>query len=102
MGNEWKCVLVLSARLIEAYDNIVVLECLIDSESKTYQEREFHAALFEGYKIEQGSLFQLKFYERSHESRMEVLDGTGIIDEAIDFPKLDFSKLFSNSRFFKK
>ena len=52
MGNEWKCVLVLSARLIEAYDDIVVLECLID--------------------------------------------------EAIDFPKLDFVKLFINSRFFKK
>ncbi|MCD4747163.1 MAG: hypothetical protein K8R58_12775 [Bacteroidales bacterium] len=97
----WKNVENISARLIEHYDDTVVLECLIDKEMRIYEEREFLLSLFTGYDLIIGNLFLLRIFERKNEIRIEIHNGSGLTMED-DFPKLDFVKEFSNSRLFKK
>ena len=97
----WKNVENISARLIEYYDDTVVLECLIDIEMKIYEEREFRLSLFTDYDLKIGNLFLLRIFERKNEIRIEVHNDPGLTLKD-DFPKLDFVKEFSNSRLFKK
>lgn len=97
----WKNVENISARLIEYYDDTVVLECLIDKEMKIYEEREFRLSLFTDYDLKIGNLFLLRIFERKNEIRIEVHNDPGLTLKD-DFPKLDFVKEFSNSRLFKK
>jgi len=97
----WKNVENISARLIEYYDDTVILECLIDKEMKIYEEREFRLSLFTDYDLKIGNLFLLRIFERKNEIRIEVHNDPGLTIKD-DFPKLDFVKEFSNSRLFKK
>lgn len=97
----WKNVENISARLIEHYDDTVVLECLIDKEMRIYEEREFQLSLFIGYDLKIGNLFLLRIFERKNEIRIEIHNDPGLTLKD-DFPKLDFVKKFSNSRLFKK
>ena len=97
----WKSVENISARLIEHYDDTVVLECLIDKEMRIYEEREFRLSLFTGYDLKIGNLFLLRIFERKNEIRIEIHNDPGLTLKD-DFPKLDFVKEFSNSRLFKK
>lgn len=96
----WKNVENISARLINSYDNSVILECLIDKETGTYEEREFRASLFDGYVLKQGNLFYLRVFERQNEIKLEIHDDPGLT-RIEDFPKMDFVEKFSNSRLFK-
>ena len=97
----WKNVENISARLISSYDNTVILECLIDKETNTYEEREFRASVFTGYALEQGNLFYLRVFERQNEIKLEIHDDPGLT-RIEDFPKMDFVEKFSNSRLFKE
>jgi hypothetical protein len=97
----WKNIENISAKLIECYDDIVVLECLIDKETHIYEEREFRLSLFEGYDLTIGNLFYLRFFDRQNETRMEIHDDPALTFAA-DFPKRDFSELFRNSKLFNK
>ena len=97
----WKNVENISSRLIENCGEHVVLECLIDKEAEVYEERIFRASLFNGYNLELGNLFYLRFFERDNEMKMEVNDGTGIVSEN-DFPTINFTEMFKNSKLFKK
>jgi hypothetical protein len=92
----WKNVENISSRLISTYDNIVLLECLIDREEGIYEEREFSLSLFEGYEINTGSLFYLRVFERPHEIRIEVHNDPGLT-HAEDFPSIDFKELYNKS-----
>jgi hypothetical protein len=96
----WKNIENISARLIENCGENIVLECLIDKENSIYEERIFETSLFEGYNIEIGSLFYLRFFKRKNEAKMEVHEGKGIVLEE-DFPKLNFKEIFSSSKLFK-
>jgi hypothetical protein len=95
----WKNVENISSRLIEKYDETVVLECLIDRESGIYEERIFRSSLFSEYNLCEGQLFYLRFFERKNEIKMEVHDGLGIVQET-DFPKFNFVEKFKNSKLF--
>jgi hypothetical protein len=97
----WKNVENISARLISSYDNTVILECLIDKETNTYEEREFRASVFTGYELKQGNLFYLRVFERQNEIKLEIHDDPGLT-RIEDFPKLDFVEKFSKSRLFKE
>jgi hypothetical protein len=97
----WKSVENISARLIEFYDNVVVLECLIDKENGIYEEREFRSSLFNGYDMTVGNLFYLRIFDRDNQTRMEVHNDPDLTN-AEDFPKMNFTKLFSNSKLFAK
>lgn len=96
----WRNIENISARLIESYDDVIVLECLVDKESSTYEEREFRKTLFEGYDLKLGTLFYLRFFERPHEMRMEVHNDPSLhfLD---DFPTMDFKGTFEKSKLFK-
>jgi hypothetical protein len=96
----WKNVENISARLINHYDETVVLECLIDKENNVYEEREFRASLFEDYNIKQGNLFFLRVFERKNEVRLEIHDDPGLT-RIEDFPKMDFLVRYYKSRLFK-
>jgi len=91
----------ISARLIEFSDIYVVLECLIDKEENHYEEREFKVSLFEGYNLEVGKLFYIRFFERQHEMRIEILDNPALVSKS-DFPKIDFAAAFKQSKLFNK
>jgi hypothetical protein len=97
----WKNVENISARLIDSFDNTVVLECLIDKENGIYEEREFNNSLFVDYKKEFGSLFLLRIFERQNEVKLQIHNDPGLT-LAEDFPKTDFVKKYSNSFLFKK
>ena len=97
----WKNIENVPARLIEKYDEIVVLECLIDKETRHYEEREFRLKLFDGYDLSIGALFYLRVFERPNEIRMEIHDDPRLVFES-DFPKGDFARLFKESKLFKK
>jgi len=97
----WKNIENISGRLIENCGDTVVLECIIDRENSIFEERIFRSSLFEGYSIELGNLFYLRFFDRQNETKMEVHEGKGIVSKE-DFPKLDFKELFNNSKLFKK
>lgn len=97
----WKNVENISARLVDTYDDVVILECLIDKEMGVYEEREFKKSLFEGYELVQGSIFCLRFFERPHETRMEIHSDPGL-KFSDDFPSIDFKATFEKSKLFKK
>jgi len=96
----WKNIENISARLIESNDEQVILECLIDKENKIYEERIFRPSLFKGLNKNIGSLFYLRFYERSNELKMQIHDDPELTFKD-DFPKLDYVQKFKNSRLFK-
>ena len=99
--HNWESIENVSARLIETRGEFVILECLIDKENNIYEERVFPKSLFVDYSLEIGSLFYLRFFNRPHEMRLEVLDGgNGLVSED-DFPKINFVKKFKNSKLFK-
>ncbi|MBL7763395.1 MAG: hypothetical protein JNL23_08200 [Chitinophagaceae bacterium] len=97
----WKNTYNISARLIEHYDEVVMLECLIDKEEKVYETREYQSSLFLGYDLIIGSLFFLRYFERKNEVRLEVHNDPRLTS-LDDFPKTDFKKLFNESKLFKK
>lgn len=99
--SKWKNIENISARLVEKFDDTIVLECLIDKESGVYEEREFRISLFEGYDLTIGNFFFLRYFERQNEARLEIHDNPELT-LASDFPKRDFSQLFKESKLFKK
>ena len=96
----WKLVETLSARLIEYYDNIVVLECLIDKENHLYEEREFEIFLFEGFKLEAGKYFKVCKFQKPNQVMLEIKENPGLILES-DFPNIDFANKFGHIKFTK-
>lgn len=99
--SNWKNVENISSRIIEYYDNTVVLECLIDKENWIYEEREFRSSLFQGYDMKIGNLFLLRIYERQNEIKIEIHNDLGLT-LIEDFPNTSFVENFQNSRLFKK
>jgi hypothetical protein len=99
LGN-WKNVENVSCRLIDKYDDVVVLECLIDKDAGIFEEREFRKSLFENYDLTIGNLFYLRFFDRANETRMEVHNDPNLISLG-DFPKMDFKTLIASSKLFK-
>jgi len=97
----WKNVENISARLIEFYDDVVILECLVDKELGTYEEREFQMSLFEDYELRIGAFFYLRTFKRKNEIKLQVHDDPQSALEP-DFPKADLGTLFKNSKLFKK
>jgi hypothetical protein len=96
----WKNIENIPSRLLENHEKSVILECLIDRENRTYEEREFKKSLFEGYDLQIGNLFYLRVFERPNELKIEVHDSPGLTSSD-DFPKLDFESLIRSSRLFK-
>lgn len=97
----WKNIENISARLIECYDDVVVLECLIEKELGVYEEREFRISLFTGYELKIGNLFFLRFFDRDNETKIEIHNDPKLTSIK-DFPKMDFNNLFKQSKLFKK
>lgn len=91
----------LSARLIEFYDDVVKLECLIDKENSIYEEKEFSKNLFNELEIKINNLFFIKLFERIGEAKIEIIfDRNNTFKD--DFPRLDFVEAFKDSKLFKK
>lgn len=98
--SNWKNVENISARLIEKFENTIVLECLMDRDQGIYEERLFPISLFEDYELEIGNYFFLRFFNRKNEIRLEIHNDPGLTLEE-DFPKIDFVERFRKSRLFK-
>lgn len=97
----WKNVENIPAKLIEKFDEVVVLECLIDKEEGIYEEREFRSSLFEGYNLTIGNLFYIRYFERPNQARIEILNNPELTS-AKDFPTINFDQIFKDSKLFKK
>lgn len=96
----WKNVENISSRLIEIYENTVVLECLIDRELNIFEEREFRSSLFSEEDLALGNLFLLRVFDRQNESRLEIHTDPKLTLQK-DFPNIDFPALFKKSKLFK-
>jgi hypothetical protein len=94
----WKLVEDVSARLIDQYDEVVVLECLIDPEAKIYMETELEKSLFDGYQLQVGALFKVSKYSRKNENRF-VVRANPLLVSITDFPKVDFDKKYDGNFF---
>lgn len=91
----WKNIFNLSARVLDFDYDVVLLECLIDKESRLYEEREFKRSIFKGYDIEKGSLFKVCYYERDNQCMIEIKNTTGLVADD-DFPKSNLAEKFKN------
>jgi|GEM_PF-4290113 len=96
----WKNIGNYSARLVKILDTTIILEVLIDKENKSYQERAYRKSRFDEYELKLGKLFLIRYYERGNETSSEILDDPRLTNSD-DFPKIDFSELFKNSKLFK-
>jgi len=97
----WKLVQNIPSQIVSYDDHEIVVECLVDRESRTYQERTFSRDIFEGYKLFETKKFLIQVYERSGGMKLEILDKDGLVS-ADDFPQVNFEKLFGNIDAFKK
>lgn len=88
----------ISARVIDYYDDVVVLECLIDREAGIYDQRELKKSLFDGYPVEMGQLFKLCTYERKNEIMLQLKGNPKLVSE-MDFPKIDFYRKYGENFF---
>jgi hypothetical protein len=98
--NRWKDVGGNSARVVEVYDEVVVLECLIDKEFSIYEEREFDKGLFAGFELFEGKPFFIRYFERPNEQRVQVIDDERLIAPD-DFPPPAIKDIISKSRISK-
>lgn len=96
----WRNVANITGRLIDSFEDRVVLECLMDRELKMYQERTFQKILFKGYELVVGSIFYLRIFERDNEMRIEVHEDVRR-DFSRDFEKKDLEQLIKGSKLFK-
>lgn len=91
---------VIPARLLEHFDDTVLLECLIDRDECIYEERYFNVNLFTGYDLIIGSYFYIINTVKDNSATIQIIDDMEC-KLAIDFPKVDFTELFKNSKLFK-
>lgn len=91
----WKLVDDISSKVIDFDREVVVLECLIDREQNFYEEREFQASLFKGYKIKIGSFFKVYIYERKNQMMIEIKNGVNLVSAA-DFPQIDLFEKYKD------
>jgi hypothetical protein len=97
----WKNVENISSRVLDYYEETIVLECLIDKEISYYEEWELPISSFKEFKLELGKVFKLCYYQRGSQTMMEVLEDPRLVMED-DFPKVDFVAKFRNSNILKK
>ena len=91
----WKLVENLSSQVVDFGDEFIILECLIDKENRTYEQREFNVSIFSEKEIFLGKKFKLSFYQRPNECKMTINDNDSLVlDE--DFPQTNFSQRFAN------
>ena len=98
--SNWKNFENISARLLDSYDNIVLLECLIDRDEWIYEEREFDLDLFEEYDLTVGNLFYIRFFKRPNEMKMQIHNDPKLTFST-DFPKTNLKSKFKQSKLFK-
>lgn len=97
---QWDIIQTIPARLLEVNENHVILECLIDVENKTFQNRKFEKDLLEGI-IPLVSFYPLiiRIFKRKGERKFNFIDGKNLIDISL-FEENYFQDL--NPEFFNK
>jgi hypothetical protein len=99
--NSWKLIDRISVRIVEIFESNIVLECLIDKLSTTYELREFDFEDFEDFELHVGKQFILEYFKRPKgQTLMIIKDDVSLINEN-DFPKNDFEKTLSHIKFRK-
>ena len=96
--NKMKNITNISAQIIDLYDEVVILECLIEKD--VYEEREFNKSLFEGMELKIGNLFKLCYFEGNNKIILEIKNDPNFTLKD-DFPKINFNEMF-NLKMFKK
>lgn len=90
----------IPARLLNKYDDIYLLECLIDSQNKIYEEREFNKSLFDGFPDGVGTIFILELTKLQNEERLKVFYEESYSEDY--FPKMDLDTIFKKSKLFNQ
>jgi hypothetical protein len=91
----------IPAKLLNIYDDIYLLECLIDSQNKIYEEREFNKSLFDGFPDKIGTIFILELTKLQNEERLKVFYEESYSEEDY-FPKIDLDLYFKKSKLFNE
>jgi hypothetical protein len=90
----------INAKVLDVYDGVVLVECLVDRENKQYAEMEFSESLFSGYEIAPGKFCVISKYERENTMLLEI-NANPSLDLSSDFPSVDWAQNFKNSQIFK-
>ena len=86
----WNSILKIPGRIIEVTETTVVLECVIDLEKKTIQERTFKKDLFNGaVPLQEYQLVLIKIFQRTGKISYEFLNGNGLVKKST-FPDENF------------
>jgi hypothetical protein len=97
----WKNIGNINAKILDIYDDVVLLECLVDRESKQYAEFEFSRTLFSAFDIKVGGYCVISKYQRDSALQLEI-NANPSMDLSIDFPTVEWVRQFKNSPIFKK
>lgn len=97
----WRTIENIPSRVVQISEEIVVLECLVDSENKKYEERIFLSSLFKGIPLSEGKYLYLRFLERSNELKIQVHDDKNLISKD-DFPSESLVEKYKDHRLFRK
>jgi hypothetical protein len=102
MKKKWKLIDSINCRIIDIYDKIVVLECLVDIKSKTFEERNISKSLFKYFDDTYfGKLILLKIYQKPSQMKVKAIDGDKIIDPNL-FPNEKLIEMLKKSKLFNK
>lgn len=99
--DHWDIIHNIPARLLEFNEKEVVLECLIDTENKIFQNRKIEAFLIQGI-IPMELLYPviIKIFKRKGEQKTQFIDGKNLID--LSLFEEDYFKNISPELFNKK
>jgi len=97
----WKNVANISSRILDIYDDVVLVECLVDRELMQYVETELPSSLFRNFELTIGQYCIIMHYERESSLHFEV-NANPNLDLSSDFPSIDFSQEFKDSILFKR
>jgi hypothetical protein len=96
----WKQISDISAKVLHFDKDFVIIECLMDKENQTYDEREFSIQFFTGINLEKGMLLKLCYFQRDNQIMMEIKFSPGLVLES-DFPKSNFAEKYKDLVFKK-
>ena len=82
ISDKWDKIENIESRIIEVSEEGVILECFVDYENKTFENRSFPKGLIEGIPLKVYYPVLIKIFTRKNELKFLFIDGTGLVDVA--------------------
>ena len=93
----WHLVTSYPCRVLDKYNDTVLIEVVINKEDREVEEREVSSTYFHGLKTHKGAFLKLQTYKRPNSGMFLFISGEDIVNDD-DFPKVDFTELMKDDR----